>query len=1310
MEEDDWQEMPVVRQSGSSSSASSDDDGSNPSQSRRSKNKKYSVAHSYRHGTSSSSMRASNKTGLASGATNATGRHLNVDDARGYDWRAKPKTAEEEQRASKSKKKASKGFLGRKKKPEGSESSSSSSLDSDDEEVDDGGIKGYTQLRFDDDPDLENLDAATDYLFTGGAGTDNLGRIDATPQSQLNTTKSLLSEGQKIAYVGLVSLSAKSIIRQLQRVPGKELKAAISSAEEWRLRVMARIFQHMDIETGEQLMIESLAEHGVLSQDLSPSLITTQTVENPDFDPQAALEREEEQQREDERAKEMQERDETHTEADPHITGSAITEGSESLPEAEDSAIREETHTTDVETSPGINQNHLKPAQETVSTDESATQGVQALHGDIVVSQRSSSLNVEPDSTVQGVLQQRDDIPQPTKVDPNTATRIETNDNTDTTPLGLTNQPQTIEKLPSALDGVTTELSSADKTITLDLRWTVLCDLFLVLTADSVYDSRSRVLLEKVAEELGLTWMDVTKFEKRVTDALEIEEGVSGSLKGKKAVRKRAEMARRRRLVMMGLATVGGGLVIGLSAGAMAPLIGAGLGAALGTVGIGGTSTFLGGVGGAALITGTGTIGGAALGGTGMSKRTRNVRTFEFKPIHNNKRVNCIITVPGFMNGEQDDPRLPFSVVDSIMGDIFSLLWEPDMMHEMGNAMNLLWNETIVQGIQQALALTVAGGLVGALAFPLWLTKLGYFIDNPWSNALDRAHACGLILADVLAKRKIGVRPVTLVGFSLGARVIFYALVELARTKKFGIVQNVYLMGAPVTANDKTWKEARSIVAGRFVNAFSRTDWILGYLFRATTAGIGSIAGLRPVERVPEVENVDVTQTVPGHLQYRAFMPLVLDQLGFRTTADYFDEPEDLNTLPEREVVYDDPEERHMKSVKTSSGGFGMIWNRRGSAENSGTTTPTKAAASAEHSASVADDDLPPRETDDAFDQASESQDKADPGVDDFERPYVSPTSPAGSEQAQQVATPRAGNEMDDILAELRENGIEVKELESSLPPLVTTFQGKTDYEKVAEPDSPLTIMYEKANTGTVGQTTLSPNNAVDYPPTSTATKEEQPTSSTRPYARRFGSTVFDNDELPPSCPEATTSTDVDLSFGESYEADVFDGESVHGRPEPGSAELSLGASGNQSDSSHVNGDPLNTYQTHDFSSARSQYGLSPEAARELAMQFESSGMSASGAHAASRLAHNFEALEITDGGARPPPTYTSIYHNASLSGGSRAQTNLSGESSDPWSGSRGLIEEDQEHSSFAPDSAKSEPSITVPTSTHAWNHDNPWD
>jgi hypothetical protein len=39
-----------------------------------------------------------------------------------------------------------------------------------------------------------------------------------------------------------------------------------------------------------------------------------------------------------------------------------------------------------------------------------------------------------------------------------------------------------------------------------------------------VYDSRSRAFLELVARALGFEWVDVVRFENRVTDALEIQE------------------------------------------------------------------------------------------------------------------------------------------------------------------------------------------------------------------------------------------------------------------------------------------------------------------------------------------------------------------------------------------------------------------------------------------------------------------------------------------------------------------------------------------------------------------------------------------------------------------------------------------------------------------------------------------------------------------------------------------------------------------------------------------------------------------
>lgn len=131
-----------------------------------------------------------------------------------------------------------------------------------------------------------------------------------------------------------------------------------------------------------------------------------------------------------------------------------------------------------------------------------------------------------------------------------------------------------------------------------------------------------------------------------------------------------------------------------------------------------------------------------------------------------------------------------------------------------------------------------------------------------------------------------------LIGFSLGARVIFYALLELAKQKAYGIVQDVFLLGATVTAPRRSWFEARGVVAGRLVNGYARNDWVLNYLFRATSGGLNPVAGLRPIEQVPGLENVDVTDKIAGHGSYRTFMPLILDELGFPVSADYFDEPE----------------------------------------------------------------------------------------------------------------------------------------------------------------------------------------------------------------------------------------------------------------------------------------------------------------------------------------------------------------------------------------------------------------------------------
>lgn len=232
------------------------------------------------------------------------------------------------------------------------------------------------------------------------------------------------------------------------------------------------------------------------------------------------------------------------------------------------------------------------------------------------------------------------------------------------------------------------------------------------------------------------------------------------------------------------------------------------------------------------------------------------------------------------------------------------------------------------------------------------LTKLSYLIDNPWSNALDRARQAGVVLADILINRRLGVRPVSLVGFSLGARVIFYALVELAKANAFGVVQEVYLFGATVTASKKIWRQVRGVVSGRFVNAFAMNDWVLGYLFRATSGGLQTVAGLRPIDHVPDLENVDITSILLGHMSYRTLMPTLLAHVGFKTTADHFDEPEEMEQdAPEREVLTKEEEEAR-RAKKEKKKGLGIFGRKKATS-----SAPMSRTPSGDY------DDLPPRQS-----------------------------------------------------------------------------------------------------------------------------------------------------------------------------------------------------------------------------------------------------------------------------------------------------------------------------------------------------------
>ena len=448
-----------------------------------------------------------------------------------------------------------------------------------------GAGKGYTKVLLDDDAEsATSMDENTQYLFKDAAGSTSIVDDDDNQRdavSQLQATKDLLTEGQRVAYVGLTRLELSVMLKEAEsleptssRTTKKQLTLAAESMKMWSQKMMIRLYTHMDISPAEQVMIEQLSAHGVIPQDLTPVLMANARVRNP----MAAEE-----------------------------------EGKSSI---------------------------------------------------------SSPSPSRPASVVSPVTEEAAEPPPPYSVDDDT---------------GLTAPVMTPSQLPTT------------QKIVIDIRWTVLCDLFLVLIADSIYDARSRVLLEKVANDLEISWLEICRFEKKVTDALEMQQNAEKENWNEEGhMETRRKLALKRRYMMMGLATVGGGLVIGLSAGLLAPAIGMGLAAGLATiVGSGGTAAggFLAGAGGAAIITSTAAASGSLIGVRAANRRTGSVKTFEYRPLNNNKRVNLIVTVSGWMTGKVDDVRLPFSTVDPVMGDIYSVLWEPEMLTSMGDTINILATE-----------------------------------------------------------------------------------------------------------------------------------------------------------------------------------------------------------------------------------------------------------------------------------------------------------------------------------------------------------------------------------------------------------------------------------------------------------------------------------------------------------------------------------------------------------------------------------------------------------------------------------------
>lgn len=419
--------------------------------------------------------------------------------------------------------------------------------------------------------------------------------------------------------------------------------------------------------------------------------------------------------------------------------------------------------------------------------------------------------------------------------------------------------------------------------------------LILVLLSLNTYSAESRVLMLHVTSSLSLPLKVLTEDETHVAAGL--LEAAKQQINADAETKKDAEENASSRKWKVGLGAAAGAVLIGVTGGLAAPLLAAGVGSVMGGVGLASTATagYLGAMAGSAPLVGAlfGAYGGRMTARL-VDEYAREVEDFAFIPLHkrnilhgknseeNARHLRVAIGISGYLTEEAEVVKPWRALGPSIEG--FALRWELKSLLRLGTSLttyikSYAWGWAKKEIISRTLFATLASAIGAALALPYGMAKAAKVVDNPFSIARSRSEKAGRVLARALVAKVQGERPVTLLGYSLGARVIYTCLDELANQKAFGLVESVIMAGAAVPSDSVAWRKMRSVVSGRLINAYSTNDYLLAFLYRTSSLQYG-IAGLQPVYDVPGIENIDVSDLVDGHTQYRFMTSQILEKAG----------------------------------------------------------------------------------------------------------------------------------------------------------------------------------------------------------------------------------------------------------------------------------------------------------------------------------------------------------------------------------------------------------------------------------------------
>ena len=374
----------------------------------------------------------------------------------------------------------------------------------------------------------------------------------------------------------------------------------------------------------------------------------------------------------------------------------------------------------------------------------------------------------------------------------------------------------------------------------------LLCLLLLALSLEN-YSAQSRLLLQMVAASFHLPSSALSDLESTVSHGLL---STAANMSAEESTKKEAAENATGRRWKVGLATVAGAALIGVTGGLAAPFLAAGIGTVMGGLGlsiplIGG---YLGAMAGSSILIG-GLFGsyGGRMTGMMMEKYAKEVEDFSFIPVKDisdstaeinsasalgeaenyKHKLRVAIGISGWLMDESDITA-PWQAFSSSTIEPFALRWEVSSLLDLGISISKVlksyaWSAAKLELVRRTIFASLFAGL-----WPLGLLRIARVLDNPYSVAKARSDKAGRVLAQALMQKVQGERPVTLV-----------------------------------------------------VNVYSQEDYILGFLYRTSSLQYG-VAGLQAVEDVERIENYDATTLMggKGHASYRYIAGQILQQIG----------------------------------------------------------------------------------------------------------------------------------------------------------------------------------------------------------------------------------------------------------------------------------------------------------------------------------------------------------------------------------------------------------------------------------------------